>query len=194
MIKPVKDIVIYPSKRYLMAMAAGCLLMIVGCIYPLIYGYEISGRDVLGRFFKSITPSIFYIGAPLFSLPYIYICYRLLKPAPSLIISPEGIFDNASAFGAGMIRWEEIKSMFIYEIMGRPFPGIIPVNLETILARQPAIKRILFRMNKGMTQAPFAIPEGGLPMSAAVLLAKIQSYRERLSQAGASQVIQPERE
>ena len=180
-----KDIVIFPNKRYLLAMAAGCLLLIGGCLYPLIYGYNISGRDALGWFFQAITPEIFYLGAPLFSLPLIYICYRLVKPRPSVIINQEGIFDNASAFGAGMIRWEEIESMFIYKIMENPFLGIVPVNLDTILARQSGIKRFLFRMNKGMSQAPFAIPQGGLPVSVEELLAEIQSYRKSLSQGRA---------
>ena len=177
-----EDIVIYPNKRYLISMAAGCLLLVGGCMYPLIYGYNISGRDTLGQFFKAITPEIFYIGAPLFSLFLIYICYRLLKPRPSVIINEEGIFENASPFGAGMIRWEEIESMFVYKIMDNSFLGIVPVNLETILARQSVIKRFLFRMNKGVAQAPFAIPGGGLPVSVEELLAKIQSYRKSLSQ------------
>lgn len=177
-----KDIVIYPTKHYLMALAAACLLLIGGCLYPLIYGYEISGGDALGEFFKSITPGIFYIGAPLLSLILIYICYRLLKTKPSVIINREGIFDDASILGAGMIRWEEIKSMFIYKVMNNSFLGIIPVDIEVILARQSIIKRVLFKMNKGMSQAPFGIPDGGLPMSAEELLTKIQLYRERLLQ------------
>ncbi len=177
-----KDIVIYSSKSYLMAMAAACLLFSGFSTYVLIYGYNISGRDVIGQFIKSLTPGIFYIGAPMFGLLFIYACYRLLKPMPSVIINREGIFDNASAFSAGMIRWEEIKSMFIYKYLGKPFLGIIPVNIETILARQSIIKRFLFRMNKGMSQAPFAIPEAGLPMSVEELLAKIQLYRNSLSQ------------
>ena len=176
-----KDIVIYSSKSYLMAMAAACLLFAGFSTYFLIYGYNISGRDALGQFLKLLTPGIFYIGAPMFGLLLIYVCYRLLKPTPSVIINREGIVDNASVFSAGMIRWEEIKSMFIYKYMGKPFLGIIPVDIETILARQSGIKRFLFRVNKGMTQAPFAIPEVGLPMSVAELLAKIQLYRESLS-------------
>lgn len=177
-----KDIVIYPKKRSLIIMAAGCLLFVGASLYFIIYGYNISGRDALGQFFKAITPEIFYIGAPLFSLLLIYICYRLLKPAPSVIINEEGIFDNASVFGAGLIRWEEIESMFLYKIMDNSFLGIVPVDIETILARQSVIKRFSFKMNKGMTQAPFAIPEVVLPMSVEELLAKIQLYRSSLSQ------------
>ncbi|HEX6189909.1 MAG TPA: STM3941 family protein [Pyrinomonadaceae bacterium] len=175
-----EDIVIYTKRRYLIAMAAGSLLLVGACVYPLVYGFDISGRDSLGRFFKLITPEIFYVGAPVFSLAFIYICYRLLKPTPSVIINQEGVFENASVFGAGLIRWEEIESMFIYQVMNNAFLGIVPVDLDAILARQPPIKRFLFKMNKGMAQAPFAISEGGLPMSVEELLSRIVSYREAL--------------
>lgn len=180
-----QDIVIYSSRRYLMAMAAGCLLIIGASLYFIIYGYNISGRDSLGRFFTAVTPEIFYLGVPLFTVPFIYACYRLLKPTPSVIINREGVFDNASALGAGMIRWEEIGTIFIYKIMDNPFLGIVPVDTETILARQSSIKRFFFRMGKAMSPAPFSIPQGGLPMTVEELLTQIQLYRESLSQDGA---------
>ena len=184
-----EDIVIYTKKRYLLAMAAGSLLLVIACVYPLIYGYNISGKDSLGGFFKAITPEIFYIGAPVFSFALMYLGYRLLKPAPAVIINQEGIVDNTSAFGAGLIRWEEIESMFVYTVMDNAFLGIVPVNLEAVLARQPTMKRFLFRMNKGMAQAPFAISGGGLPMSVEELLSRIESYREALSQDRAKELI-----
>jgi hypothetical protein len=185
----VEDIVIYTKRRYLLAMAAGSLLLVSACVYPLIYGFDISGRDSLGRFFELITPEIFYIGAPVFSLGFIYLGYRLLKPKPALIINQEGIVDNTSVFGAGLIRWEEIESMFIYRVMDNAFLGIVPVNLEAVLDRQPPVKRFLFKMNKGMAQAPFAISGGGLPMSVEELLSRIESYREALSQDRAAELI-----
>jgi hypothetical protein len=177
-----QDIVIYSSKRYLLAVGAGSLLFVVASLYFIIYGYNISGRDSLGEFFRAITPEIFYLAAPLFSLGFIYACYRLLKPTPSVIINREGIFDNASALGAGLIRWEEIKSVFIYNLMNNKFLGIVPVNVETILARQSGVKRFFLKMGKGMSPAPFSIPQGGLPMKVEELLAKIESYRKSLSQ------------
>ncbi|HWN09983.1 MAG TPA: STM3941 family protein [Pyrinomonadaceae bacterium] len=176
-----EDVVIFSSKRYLAAMAGGCLLFAVGCIYPLVYGFDISDRDALGRFFQLITPEIFYLGAPLAILGFIYSSYRLLKPTPAIIINREGIVDNASALGAGLIRWEEIQSMFIYDVMGNRLLGIIPVNLEAILARQSGLKRFFFNLGKSMQAAPFSIPEGGLPMKLEDLLARIQGYREGLS-------------
>ena len=177
-----EDIVIYTKKRYLLAMAAGSLLLVSACVYGLVYGFNISGRDSLGRFFQAITPEIFYIGAPVFSLGLIYLGYRLLKPAPAVIINQEGIVDNTSVFGAGLIRWEEIESLVVYRVMDNAFLGIVPVDLEAVLARQPTMKRFLFRMNKGMAPAPLSISGGGLPMPVEELLAKIESYREGLSQ------------
>jgi hypothetical protein len=177
-----KDIVLYSSKRYMVAMAAALLLFAGVSIYHIIYAHNISGRNPFTQLFRSITPEIFYVIAPLSSVLFIYVCSRLLKPTPSVIINREGIFDNASVLGAGMIRWEEINSMFIYKVMDNFLLGIIPVNMETILARQSIIKRFFFRICKGISPAPFAIPEGGLPMSVEELLVKIQLYRESLSQ------------
>lgn len=176
-----EDIVIFSSKRYLMTMAGGCLLFAVACIYPIIYGFDISGKDSLGRFFQLITPEIFYLGAPLAILGFFYACYRLVKNAPALVINRDGILDNGSALSAGLIRWEEIESMFIYDIMGNRFLGLVPVNLDSVLRRQSGIKKFFFKMGKSTTSAPFAIPEGGLPLKLEDLLAKIHAYRESLS-------------
>ena len=188
-ISPTDDIVIYTNKRHLIALGAGCLLLTAGCVYPLLYGYNISDRDALGRFFNAITPAIFYIGAAVFGLGLIYTCYRLIVPRPSVMVNREGVFENSSPLSAGLIRWEEIESMFIYTIMDNAFLGIVPVNLEAVLTRQSPIKRFLFRTNKGMAQAPFCISGGGLPMPVEELLSRIERYREALSQDRAEELI-----
>jgi hypothetical protein len=54
--------------------------------------------------------------------------------------------------------------------------------MKTVLACQSIIKRFFFRIGKGISSAPFAIPEGDLPTSVEELLVKIQLYRESLSQ------------
>ncbi|HTG94367.1 MAG TPA: STM3941 family protein [Pyrinomonadaceae bacterium] len=175
-----KDIVIY-SHRWYLKMAGICLLMVGLSIYPLIYPFEITGQDAAGRFFKSITPELFYISTLLFSLPLFYTCYRLLKRSPALIISQQGIFDNASIFSAGMIRWEEIKSLIIYSVMDNRMLGIIPVDIEPILARHSRVKRFLLSTGNDPSAAPFAIPEDLLPMSLEELLANIETYRNNRS-------------
>ena len=41
-----EDIVIYTKRRYLIAMAAGSLLLVGACVYPLVYEFNISGRSL----------------------------------------------------------------------------------------------------------------------------------------------------
>ena len=94
-----------------------------------------------------------------------------------MVISEEGIFDNASAVGAGMLRWEEIANVFAYEFMGQRMLGIIPVTEEVVLSRQSRLKRVMAKMNKGIAAAPFNISQNVLPISVDELLRKFEECR-----------------
>jgi hypothetical protein len=118
-----------------------------------------------------------YLGIVFFSGSFGYALYRLFIPKPAVIISREGIFDNASAVGAGMLRWEEIAEIFPYELMGQRMLGIVPIDEEAIINRQSPIKRVLARMNKGLSAATFNIPQSVLPISIDELLVNIQNRR-----------------
>ena len=170
------DIVIYASKLKLLGMAAACLVFEGFFVHFLLYG--LSERP--GPF-KAYIPAILYLGAPVIGLLFIYLCYRLLNPKPAVVINREGIFDNASPFGVGLIRWEEIKSVFTYQVMNNSLLGIIPVDLDAIIARQSAIRRFFFKLGGKGSPAPFAIPGSVLPMTAEELLKKIQAYQRARS-------------
>lgn len=171
------DIVIYASKLKLLRMAVFCLVFEGFFVLFLRYGLP-EGRAP----FKAYIPALLYLGAPVMGLLFIYLCYRLLKPKPAVVINREGIFDNASLLGAGLIRWEEIKSVFTYHVMHHSLLGIIPVDLETIIARQSPIKRFFFKLRGQGSPAPFAIPGSILTISAEELLTKIQSHQKARSQ------------
>lgn len=113
-----------------------------------------------------------------FGLCLVYAASRLLFPKPSVVISRNGIYDNASAVSAGMLKWEEIAEIKPYNFMGNRALGIVPVDLETVIARQPLIKRLLFKMNKGLVNAPFSIPQVGLSVSVDELLKMINERRK----------------
>lgn len=171
-----EDIVIFANKIKLVGVAIGCLVFEAFCVHFFIYGLP-EGRAP----FKSLVPGACFIGAPMVGVVLIYICFRLLRPSPAVIINREGILDNASIFSAGFIHWHEIKTMFVYRVVDQPMLGIIPFDSGVIIARQSPIKRFFFRMLKSAsTAAPFAIPGSMLPMTAEELLAKIHRYREKL--------------
>ena len=122
-----------------------------------------------------------YVGVPFFGLCFLYAIYRLLLPKPSVIISSEGLFDNASAIGAGMLRWEEIKEIYLHEYLGQQMLGIVLKDAEPVIARQPSFKRILARMNGSLVGNPFNIAQVSLPISVEEMLEKIEE-RWSLSQ------------
>ena len=112
-----------------------------------------------------------------FGLYLVYAVSRLLFPKPSIVISRDGILDNASALSAGLLKWEEIAEIAPYKIGGYPALVIFPVDEEAVIARQPYIKRLLFKISRGLTEATFNIPQVGLTISVDELYRMIEERR-----------------
>ncbi len=158
------NIVIYPSKTKMLACAIGSLLFVILSLY-IAYNYETLNLKIIG-----------YIGILLFSLGFVYPVYRLLSVKPSVIINDEGIFDNASAVGVGMLKWEEISEVSTYKIGGyggQRVLGIVPKDKETIMERLPFIKRVMMSMNEELGFPPINIPQINLSISVDELLNRI---------------------
>lgn len=158
---------IYPSRRKLGLAAVGALAF-VGAGF-----FIVSDRTV--PFFIKIVGG--YGGIAFFGLCLPFCLYRLIRPKPMIVVSRDGLFDNASAIGAGWLRWHEIAEIKILSFMSQRFLGIVPVNLESVLARTSFWRRLFLRMNRQLVHAPINIPESVLPMSVDELLEKINEYR-----------------
>ena len=94
-----------------------------------------------------------------------------------LVISQQGLFENASAVGAGWLKWSEIKDVKIHRFMSQRFLGIVPVDLNAVLGRMSVWKRVLMRTNARLVEAPFNVPEAALPLSLEDLLVRINAFR-----------------
>ena len=103
-----------------------------------------------------------------------YAIRRIVRPEPAVVINADGIFDNASALGVGLIRWGEIAELREYEFKGQIFLGVLPKELDRLLARQPAWKRSAIRANLALGAAPINIPQAVLPVRVADLLRDIR--------------------
>jgi hypothetical protein len=162
------DFVVFPSRRKLLLYAVGALIFIAGGIFIL--------RTPSIPWFDKVIGG--YGGVAFFGLCLVYLLYRVIKPSPSLIINHEGIFDNASALGVGLLRWSEIADVQIYQFLNQRFLGIVPTNVDRVLERQSAMKRWLLKMNQRyFVSAPFNIPENVLPIRLEDVLAQIQRRR-----------------
>lgn len=164
------EVAIYPKKVKLLGIAMGALLFVI------LGFYFAQNRVAMGLPLEVIIITS-YVGIPFSGLCLVYAIYRLLLPKPAVVISDEGIFDNASAVGAGMLRWEEIAHVFAYDFMGQRWLGIIPVHEEVVLGRQSRLKRVMAKMNKGIAEAPFNIPQSVLPISVDELLSRVEERR-----------------
>jgi hypothetical protein len=87
-----------------------------------------------------------------------------LLPEPSLVVGPDGLLDNASVTCAGFISWEDVEVVFPYRFQRQWFLGMIPRDLEAILARQPLFKRKAMTWNIALGAAPINVPQNILPM------------------------------
>lgn len=161
------EVVIYPNRLKLLGFAAGSLAFVL-------FGLYAGGKP------GPLSLVIFAYGVvvPVFGLLFAYAVYRLSVRRPLLVISDEGLFDNASAVGAGMLRWEEIAEVFTFELAGQRFIGIVPVDMEAVIARQPRLKRAMAKMNRGMSGTPFNIPQNMLPMPTEELYLLILKRRQ----------------
>ncbi len=109
-----------------------------------------------------------------FGLCGLYAVRRLVRPEPAVIINRDGIVDNASALGVGLIRWNEIVRLREYRFKNQTFLGILPTDLDRLLAQQSAFKRTAIRANVALGADPINIPQVVLPMRVADLLREIE--------------------
>ena len=109
-----------------------------------------------------------------FGLCGAYAIRRIFRPTPAVVINGEGILDNASALGVGLVRWDEIAELQEYEFNGQTFLGVVPKDLDRLLANQPAWKRSAIRANLALGAAPINIPQVLLPLRVSELLREIR--------------------
>lgn len=164
-----KDIVIFPSNKKMVLIAIGSFIFIaVGAFIIISSSASLHGRLVGG-----------YLGVFFFGFCLVYAVFRLVNPLPSLVISDGGLFDNASAVGAGMLHWSEISEVKIYSFISQRYLGIVPKDLKSVLKRQGILKRWTMRLNQGLVGAPFNIPEFMLPVKLEEILEAIDARRIR---------------
>ncbi|MBU7016342.1 MAG: hypothetical protein HXS44_02440 [Theionarchaea archaeon] len=80
-----------------------------------------------------------------------------LRREPVFIIDAQGIYDNASFTSIGYIKWEEISKIYISRRLFSHYLFIFPKDYDSILSRQPFMKKIVIRMFTFMIHG-FEIP------------------------------------
>ncbi len=86
-----------------------------------------------------------------------FVILNLLRREPVLIIDAQGIYDNSSFIGVGHIKWEEISKLYTGRRFFSHYLFIFPKDYDSILSRQPFMKKIFIKMLTFMIHG-FEIP------------------------------------
>lgn len=161
-------LVVYPRRWKLALLACGALGFVLA---GLVIGYAAGWRP------NPVTAVATYVAVPFFGYCFLDLVYRLAVRRPAVVVSEEGILDNATALGAGMIRWEEVRGVRATSFGAQRMVAIVPKDEAALLARQNPAKRLLMRANKSLANYIVCIPESTLPMTREELLEEIGRYR-----------------
>ncbi len=93
-----------------------------------------------------------------------YAMWRILMPAPSLVVGAEGIYDNASITGVGGIHWHEITNIEQKKTYLVRHIAISLRDRETVIARMPVSRRWLVQVTTFSPDATVNISQGFLSM------------------------------
>ncbi|THB66480.1 MAG: hypothetical protein D6E12_10540, partial [Desulfovibrio sp.] len=89
-----------------------------------------------------------------FGMIAIYLTKNLIWPKPAVLVGPQGVTDNATMAGAGLVPWPQIQDLLVYEYMGQRYLGITLKDPDAFFATKNSLKRRLMRINSRMVQAP----------------------------------------
>ena len=156
--------VVYPSKAKLFLLLAGCLVFIALAIWM----WNAVPADELEYRIVAIAAWVLCALGVWFTLK------RLIKKTPSLVVNQFGIFDNSSAVGAYLLRWEEIDSIYISSMTisrsTQRFLSIKVKDTDGFLSQQGALKATMMRANIKLVGAPVNISASTLPIKLEELL------------------------
>lgn len=143
---------IYPSlKKMMVGLVISFVFTIVGVI------------EIIGGMDGNILLLILgVVSAGFMGIVFLYLLKRIIMRTPILVIDKDGITDNASAGGVGLVRWSEVKEVIIHTYMDQKLLGIVVHNNDVIEERLSGIKKALFKINKSKAMSmntPINIPQ-----------------------------------
>ena len=135
--------VIYPSRIKALLKLLGSIAFLVFFVVAGVVGL------VQGLPISRIVP-VLGVAVPLFVALAFHAATRAVRPRPAVEMDAMGIKERAT-------------------VRGQVFLGIVPRDMAGFLKRQPAVRRLLLRLNLAMGFPPVNIPQVGLPMKVAAL-------------------------
>ena len=141
--------VVYHSKVRLILVVLGSLMFVV-------LGYWFVSGGV------GTVLVVGWLSIVFFGCCGIYGVWRLVRPTPAVIVSAQGIVDNATANSAGLVPWSTIREVKILAFMNQRYLGIFVHDPAAFIAQHSRLKRVAMQSNFRLAGTPVVIPRAGL--------------------------------
>lgn len=119
----------------------------------------------------------------LFGLCGIFGIKKLSEKKPGLILNSYGVIDNSSAISAGLIPWNEIVGVEIFEMRKQKMLIVKVKDPKKYIERGNRLKQTLNNANFKMCGSPIAITSNSLKISFSELLALFSKYQQKYCSA-----------
>lgn len=108
-----------------------------------------------------------------FGFTFFFYLFRIFSRKPSIILNDEGIMDNSTFGSTGLIKWEDIKEVKIYDFevknqygeCKQKFLGIVPKDFNKLIESKKWVKNKFLRLNQNYVGAPINIPQNIIKIS-----------------------------
>jgi hypothetical protein len=147
------DVVIKPTKAQWLPIGI-CLLESALCVLLIIYGISHNGANEIVALAAGILAAFLIVPG------CVYLIYRAVRDRPAVIIGERGFTDHASVTGSGYVAWDEVTGIRL----DRVWVAIKLRDPRPIMARQPAWRRALMRLNARIVPGDVIIPTNALSM------------------------------
>lgn len=166
-----EELVIYPKRGRMLGLGLISLLFsMFGLLFILLL---IAGEASIGTGLIGLVALVF------FGLCAIYLIKRAIVHLPALIISPEGITDNSSYIGAGLIEWKDLNKVDVIEMSGQLYLALYTYDPNLIVNRSHAAKKAANKANRFLVDSQINIPVNNLAYPLDQLLSKVIEIGEQ---------------
>lgn len=165
-----EEIIVYPKRGRMVVLG-------IVCILTALFGLLLALLMIVG-----VAPIVIgLVGILIFlicSFSSIFYFKRVFTHQLSLIVSKEGITDNSSYIGVGLVKWEEIEKVEMINVSGQPFMAIYTYDPDLIVNRTENTEKILNETNQELLPSQVNIPIKNLAISIRDLLEGIVRYTD----------------
>jgi hypothetical protein len=145
-------VVSFKRSRMLTLALLSFIFTVIGIVFIIAFATQGIGSEKIWLTAIGVVIAIF------FGLCLLYYIIVMIKGKPALKITKEGIIDNSSFIGAGLVRWEDIADIDFINFSNQVFLGIFTFDPDLITDRTTGFKRLLNNLNKGLLETQVNIP------------------------------------